>query len=161
MRLFICHPSRRFRFLVVFFLTKSNNRVILRMLICGHKLIHRKWGSCWKSYFHPSQPSLWPQVPVPSLPLALAIMQWAVFSIWPGCQSRRGAISPQRLGGTSSYTVIGTWAGWEPAVTEPWSVLWLPWSSWTFLVVKDAFLLKRCVPCPLVMNVLGISFLKF
>lgn len=45
------------------------------MLICGHRLIHRKWGSCWKRYFHPSQPSLWPQVPVPSLPLALAFMQ--------------------------------------------------------------------------------------
>lgn len=76
MRLFTRHLIRRFRSILFFFiLTKSNNRVVLKMLMCKLQTNLREMRQLLKAPVPPSLPSSWPGVSIPYPTVAVAFVR--------------------------------------------------------------------------------------
>lgn len=76
MRLFTYHLISRFRsILLLFLLTKNNNRVVLKMLMYRLQTNLQEMRQLLKALVPPSLPFFWPWVSIPSLTLTVAFVR--------------------------------------------------------------------------------------
>lgn len=103
MRLFTCYLIRRFRSnLLLFIFTNSNDRVVLRMLMCRLETNPWEMRHLLEVHFPPVSALIFAassySLPYPGISIyAVVWWVWGAFLIWLVCWGRRGAVSQQGL----------------------------------------------------------------